>query len=186
VLGVTKADVGVYQGSKPDALAVKSAYSDALKRAAVKFGIGASLYACPKVWAAVDTYGSGDNVKVKGFSPAGEKALRDAYAAFLASDACRSHFGDALDHGDVPDDPDVQPEPEPEPAPTPAPVGVIDPASPEAVDGLVALAQAKGVDADKMAAAMEAAKANAGGVLTAEWVAKQVARLSAGGGEGNA
>lgn len=183
VLGVTKVDVGVYQSNSADSLAVKSAYSDSLKRAAVKFGIGASLYACPKVWAPVDTYGEGDRKKVRGFSAAGERALRDAYAAFLASDACRSHFGDALDHGDVMDDPDVTPEPELEPA---AP----ELASPESIDRLVELAKQAGVAPEAVAKAMENAKANAGGALTAAWVATQTAaaeaNLAEGGEQGNA
>ncbi len=47
VLGVTKVDVG----SGEDA---KSAYSDAFKRAAVKFGIGRYLYSLPKMWVDYD------------------------------------------------------------------------------------------------------------------------------------
>lgn len=44
VAGVTKTDVG--EGD-----AAKDAYSDALKRAAVKFGLGRFLYDLPQVWA---------------------------------------------------------------------------------------------------------------------------------------
>ncbi len=47
VLGVTKVDVG----SGEDA---KAAYSDAFKRAAVKFGIGRYLYSLPKQWVDYD------------------------------------------------------------------------------------------------------------------------------------
>lgn len=50
VLGITKEDVG-----EGDTL--KGAYSDALKRAAVKFGIGRYLYRSNKVWADLDEYG---------------------------------------------------------------------------------------------------------------------------------
>lgn len=48
VLGVTKSDVGVGEDHK-------SAYSDAFKRAAVKFGIGRFLYSLPKRWVAYDS-----------------------------------------------------------------------------------------------------------------------------------
>ena len=51
VLGVTKEDVG-----EGDTL--KAAFSDALKRAAVKFGIGRYLYSLPKTWAALDSKGN--------------------------------------------------------------------------------------------------------------------------------
>lgn len=110
VRGVTRVDVGIYQKNGADSLAVKSAYSDAFKRAAVKFGVGAYLYALPKVWADVKTYGTGDNIKVDGFSPAGVAKLRDAYAAWLKTSA----FGDVLDHGDVGTDDDTEPEPVPD------------------------------------------------------------------------
>lgn len=53
ILGTTKEDVG-----EGDTL--KAAFSDALKRAAVKFGIGRYLYRLPKVWVDVDEYGRFD------------------------------------------------------------------------------------------------------------------------------
>jgi hypothetical protein len=51
VLGVSKEDVG-----EGDSL--KAAFSDALKRAAVKFGVGRYLYRLPKVWANLDERGN--------------------------------------------------------------------------------------------------------------------------------
>lgn len=45
--GVTKCDVGVGDDAK-------AAYSDALKRAAVKFGLGRFLYNLPKIWGDYD------------------------------------------------------------------------------------------------------------------------------------
>ncbi|MCA9958311.1 MAG: hypothetical protein KC443_04725 [Anaerolineales bacterium] len=51
VCGVSKTDVGTAGESADPA---KAAYSDALKRAAVKFGIGRYLYALPKQWVAYD------------------------------------------------------------------------------------------------------------------------------------
>ena len=47
VLGVTKTDVGVGEDAK-------AAYSDAFKRAAVKFGIARYLYSLPKAWVDYD------------------------------------------------------------------------------------------------------------------------------------
>jgi hypothetical protein len=51
VLGVSKEDVG-----EGDSL--KAAFSDALKRAAVKFGVGRYLYRLPKMWADIDERGN--------------------------------------------------------------------------------------------------------------------------------
>jgi len=51
LLGVSKEDVG-----EGDSL--KAAFSDALKRAAVKFGVGRYLYRLPKVWADLDERGN--------------------------------------------------------------------------------------------------------------------------------
>jgi len=48
VCGVTRADVGDDNNENEP---VKSAYSDAFKRAAVKFGVGRFLYDLPKMWA---------------------------------------------------------------------------------------------------------------------------------------
>ncbi len=49
---ITRVDTGT--ASIEDRDAHKAAYSDAFKRAAVKFGIGRYLYALPKVWVRVD------------------------------------------------------------------------------------------------------------------------------------
>ena len=50
VMGVTKTDVGTPSDQDP----VKGAYSDALKRAAVKFGVGRHLYDIPTQWLPFD------------------------------------------------------------------------------------------------------------------------------------
>lgn len=47
---VTKADVGGQSEQPDDGDKMKAAYSDALKRAAVKFGIGRHLYRMPQQW----------------------------------------------------------------------------------------------------------------------------------------
>jgi hypothetical protein len=52
-----KTDVGTASaGTQPD-IAVKAAYSDSLKRAAVHLGVGRYLYSVPKVLVPVDQYG---------------------------------------------------------------------------------------------------------------------------------
>lgn len=55
VCGVTRHDIG---SNDNDNEQEKSAYSDALKRAAVKFGIGLHIYNLPKVYAQVKKYGN--------------------------------------------------------------------------------------------------------------------------------
>ena len=54
--GWTKADVG-YPNGENDPEPLKGAYSDALKRAAVKFGIGRFLYDLPQEWLPINQYG---------------------------------------------------------------------------------------------------------------------------------
>jgi hypothetical protein len=94
--GLTRSDVGEgYQG--------KGLYSDALKRAAVKFGVGVSLYAVPKIMLAKRD-GLRDVRTQKGPSLAltdqGEIRCRAIYTDWL-NDAGEAKFGQALDHGDV-------------------------------------------------------------------------------------
>jgi hypothetical protein len=98
VLGYTKTDVGQIAPGVPDDKAWKSAYSDAFKRAAVKFSIGAYLYGGAGVWAAVKV---GRNGKVQGFSPEGAAQARRAYTAWIASGPIKNVYGEPLDHGDV-------------------------------------------------------------------------------------
>ena len=50
--GVTRTDVGVPSNTE----GLKGAYSDALKRAAVKHGIGRELYELPTIWVKLDEY----------------------------------------------------------------------------------------------------------------------------------
>jgi len=104
VHGVTRSDVGEGTG--------KALVSDALKRAAVKFGVGVSLYAVPelKIWAnqgrdLVSIWESG--VKQNGkkkydarIEDAGHAHLVAQYGAWLEQ-VGRQAFGEPLDHGDV-------------------------------------------------------------------------------------
>jgi len=50
----SKVDVGYPNGGMDDDEPFKGAYSDAFKRAAVKYGIGRDLYDTPKFWIALD------------------------------------------------------------------------------------------------------------------------------------
>lgn len=94
--GITRSDVGEGDG--------KGLVSDALKRAAVKFGIGVSLYATPKMILNLND----GHLKVKRtnkgpsleLTPNGETRVRDIYSAWLDTRGVQA-FGAPLDHGDV-------------------------------------------------------------------------------------
>lgn len=95
--GLIRADVGEGSG--------KAGYSDALKRAAVKFGVGVSLYAIPKVFLAyesahVESWKNKKGETVWGITDHGDGALRKGYAKWLEEHG-EPNFGPALGHGDV-------------------------------------------------------------------------------------
>lgn len=106
--GLTRSDVG-WSAAQNTAMGLKALYSDAFKRAAVKFGVGVSLYALPRLvleverrhaWAKAlpekDKYG---NTKYRyGITPAGMDELRTRYDRWLA---VQTSFGDVLGHGHV-------------------------------------------------------------------------------------
>ena len=94
--GSTRSDIGEgYKG--------KGLWSDALKRAAVHFGVGESLYVLPKM-----TLNEGQLLKakeVKGkttyiLTPMGVTHCREVYEHWLESTG-KQAFGEPLDHGDV-------------------------------------------------------------------------------------
>lgn len=94
--GVTRSDVGEGTG--------KALVSDALKRAAVRFGVGVSLYAIPKMMldtnsGALKQKRTRDGLTLE-LTPVGEKKLRESYAQWLEQHG-KQAFGDPLDHGDV-------------------------------------------------------------------------------------
>jgi hypothetical protein len=95
--GITRLDVGSgYEG--------KGLWSDAFKRACVKFGVGVSLYALPKIFLSVSDGHLKEKV-VKGkksfvLTDAGLKRLDGGYRAWL-KETGEPMFGPALDHGDV-------------------------------------------------------------------------------------
>jgi hypothetical protein len=98
---ITREDVGMGKDAK-------SLYSDALKRAAVKFGIGVSLYALKPLWLDAGE-GKGKLKKTGGnkptliITPDTESWLRDTYAAWLKLEGRGASFGPPLDHGDDPE-----------------------------------------------------------------------------------
>lgn len=84
VNGITKVDVGQIAPGEKDDKMWKSAYSDAFKRAAVKFGIGAYLYDGPSVWCPVKV---GSNGKAQGFTDDGKKQAFEAYRKWIGAGA---------------------------------------------------------------------------------------------------
>lgn len=73
---------------------LKAMYSDAFKRAAVKFGIGVSLYAQPTTWVPEERNGTQFLKKNKAGKPAyltdeAEKTLRDKYKKWLADEGIK-------------------------------------------------------------------------------------------------
>lgn len=96
--GITRKDVGSgYKG--------KGLFSDALKRAAVKFGVGVSLYAIPRTILNLDDNKLLEQKKAKdgktlALTPTGETRCRTLYASWLDTIG-REAFGEPLDHGDV-------------------------------------------------------------------------------------
>lgn len=92
--GITRRDVGQGAG--------KAGYSDALKRAAVKFGVGVSLYAIPKIFLKTGKWLElrGGQKKRLAITDDGDAALRKGYRKWLDEHGS-GHFGEPLDHGDV-------------------------------------------------------------------------------------
>ena len=100
VFGVTREDVGEAKDEPQRLRAPKAAYSDALKRSAVQFGLGHVVYAMPKRFM---YSGSGDaKLAVKGgrlrLTAENERWLRERYAEWLEDEGIPL-FGEVLDHG---------------------------------------------------------------------------------------
>lgn len=92
---ITRSDVGDGTG--------KGLVSDALKRAAVKFGVGVSLYAIPKIRLRESDGHIKPNRKEKHeLTTSGENRARELYEAWLKGHGI-SAFGEPLDHGDADD-----------------------------------------------------------------------------------
>ncbi|WCB94483.1 Erf-like ssDNA annealing protein [Baekduia alba] len=101
VFGTSRIDVG--QSSKGLS---KDLISDALKRAAVQFGVGVSVYALPQTaWTleaaggALKKVGGGEKASLA-LTPSGHASLKAGYVEWLEHTG-KPHFGPPLDHGDV-------------------------------------------------------------------------------------
>jgi hypothetical protein len=100
VFGVTRSDVG----QSPKGFS-KDLVSDALKRAAVHFGVAVSVYALPQITLNLDDKGflrrtgQGDRAALA-LTEKGHAGLRSGYSKWLEEHGTRL-FGEALDHGDV-------------------------------------------------------------------------------------
>ena len=112
--GVIRQDVGSgYKG--------KGLYSDALKRAAVKFGVGQSIYAIPQITLFEREAGKGEGKShliekftgTKGpslrLTDKGIAALRKGYGKWLEETGI-PNFGQPIDHGDVEDSAGEEPQ----------------------------------------------------------------------------
>lgn len=105
--GVERSDIGVNDSPREDTR-LKGTVSDALKRAAVLFGVGESVYSAPSLWLPAGDNGKvtivvRDN-KVKGIylNDAGEATARETYAKWLEEHGTKE-FGEPLGHGAVAD-----------------------------------------------------------------------------------
>jgi hypothetical protein len=97
VYDVAREDVGTVKDDLPDNRmgGMKILYSDAFKRAGVKFGIGASLYTLPT------TYVPKDHLKnEKYLTDETKDVLAKKYEKWLKEKGIKI-FGDPLDHGDI-------------------------------------------------------------------------------------
>lgn len=99
VLGVTRADVG-FSGDVSTDMGLKALYSDAFKRAAVKFGVGASLYALPKLVVPVEQLTMWNNKPYLFDDSPALASAHESYGEWLANSGT-AHFGAILDHGDA-------------------------------------------------------------------------------------
>lgn len=103
VYGVSRHDVGWSRGIGTD-IDLKALYSDAFKRAAVKWGIGEFLYATPKMYLAPDLLAhrktpKGDQWYMTDKATA---ECRKRFRAWLEAEGT-SEFGEPLGHGDSED-----------------------------------------------------------------------------------
>jgi hypothetical protein len=115
VAGTTRQDVGVTETSAAGGL--KALYSDALKRAGVRFGVGVSLYAVPQMQLHENDLWFKRDGKPGGLKDQGQFRLRGIYERWLDARG-REAFGEPLDHGDVDDSVGEDTPSEHEPAPS--------------------------------------------------------------------
>lgn len=106
IMGTTRVDVGLLKGGDgaDDEVRIKGGYSDALKRVAVQFGVGASLYAIPKMWIGkaqgAKVWEKGGKWKAAVDNDQAEAFLRRKYQEWLDQVGIPL-FGTPISHGDV-------------------------------------------------------------------------------------
>lgn len=106
VKGITRRDVGQNapgwkddEPSQADDKHVKMAVSDAIKRAAVLFGVGAYLYTLGEQYINEGEYGE-RNGKPAFINAKGMARLKSEYKKLINSSAFKERFGEALSYGD--------------------------------------------------------------------------------------
>jgi hypothetical protein len=92
---LTRMDVGIGDSLDDANIGVKTHYSDAFKRAGVKFNIAISLYDLPQIWLNEDKLYKPGN-KIKGVSKDGIKELRERYAKWVVNDYVKDTYGDVF------------------------------------------------------------------------------------------
>lgn len=106
--GVTRTGVGQSPRNQSGANIVKAAYSDALKRAAVEFSVGAYLYALKQFFVAKGGFYTGKDAQnkevVRGLTREGTSALRSDYKKWTAHKMFVERFGLPTDYGTLEDD----------------------------------------------------------------------------------
>ena len=97
--GIVRADYGFVSHQDAD-IGVKGTFSDALKRAAVQFGVGESLYVLPKMIVREGQHLKKNKRGKYLLTDHGEGHLRNRYKLWLEQGGIKA-FGDPLDHGDT-------------------------------------------------------------------------------------
>lgn len=135
--GLTRSDVGWSRGTNT-AMDLKALYSDAFKRAAVKWGVAVSLYSLPgmELYASdgfIRTWerpgGANGGTKTSYYlQPSGLVELRRRYLAWLEEHG--KHFGEIMDHGHVegsadPEEGEIAPEEPVDTAPVVVPLEIL-------------------------------------------------------------
>lgn len=98
--GITHTDWGITESGLAE-MRVKGTYSDALKRVAVRFGVGESLYATPQMRLNephIRTWEK-NGKRHAAMTPVGENHCREVYTEWLVRTGTQA-FGAPLDHGD--------------------------------------------------------------------------------------
>lgn len=111
--GVTRCGYGQLDAmsAKLDGKSWKAGESDALKRAALKFGIGSYLRAIPTIWlnkqvGGVEAFKSREwqgKTQFSGLTAAGKKHLRAEYEKVVKHASFVEHYGEMIDYGDQAD-----------------------------------------------------------------------------------